>query len=128
MDDIKVIRREKVAQRLLSALENAGVKQKELADHVGVSKATINQYTKGRCIPKQKTAMKIASFLNVDYFWLIGLDGNPDPDESPIDTFIESQRLSEFYTGNKEYRKLLNTAMNVNKVNIDLAVQFLEKL
>lgn len=62
------------AQRLREALNLSGMKQEELANASGVSKASISQYINGSHTPSNISSGKLASVLRVNPLWLMGFD------------------------------------------------------
>ncbi|MGP1411635.1 MAG: helix-turn-helix domain-containing protein [Peptoanaerobacter stomatis] len=57
--------------RLLLALKNKNINQKDFADKIGVTQATISRYIAGVSTPTSSTLQKIVKELNVsmDYFF-----------------------------------------------------------
>lgn len=51
---------------LESALQNKNMKQKELADILGVHPSNISQYVRGKTEPDFNTLMKICQILDID--------------------------------------------------------------
>lgn len=62
------------AQRLKEALNTCRMKQEELANASGVSKASISQYINGSHSPSNISSGKLASVLQVNPLWLMGFD------------------------------------------------------
>lgn len=73
------------AQRMKEAREKRGLKQKELADAVGVSPQTISAYEKTGKIPTLDNAASIAQVLGVSLDWLCGTI-DEQPKGTPIKT------------------------------------------
>lgn len=74
------------AQRLREAREANGIKQKELAERIGVSSQTISAYEKSDVTGKVKNptlenAVSIAKELGVSLDWLYGLEDQRTPSE-----------------------------------------------
>lgn len=59
------------AARLRSAMERAGLKQSELAQQVGASKAAISQYLSGRNSPSIERISAIAAATGVSFEYLV---------------------------------------------------------
>ena len=59
------------AARLRAAMERAGLKQTELAQQVGASKAAISQYLSGRNIPGIERMQAIADATGVSFEYLV---------------------------------------------------------
>lgn len=51
---------------LKELIKSRGIKQKWLADQVGVTRLTISNWVNGKYIPKQEHVEKLAKVLNVD--------------------------------------------------------------
>lgn len=58
-------------QRIKEARKKVGLTQKELADRIGVSTATIQQYELGKRQPKFEQMAAIADALGVTYYYLV---------------------------------------------------------
>lgn len=59
--------------RLLHAMQKAGLKQIELSEKTGISRAMISQYLSGAYVPKQTNLYKLANALGVSFEYLLGL-------------------------------------------------------
>ena len=60
--------------RLIEAMESAEVTQAELARRIGCSREYVHYYVHGRMVPNFYRAYEIAKALDVDLFWLMGVD------------------------------------------------------
>lgn len=60
--------------RLKIALESKGLSQREFAEKVGISEATVSKYISGMLGSRQKMLIDICKTLNVSADWLLGLD------------------------------------------------------
>lgn len=78
--------------RLKKALEMRDVKQIELAEKTGLSRAAISQYLSGYTMPKTDRIHKLAVALNVSEAWLMGFDAPMERTElsESISTYINS--------------------------------------
>ena len=63
-----------IANRMKSAMSNLKISQAELVKRTGIGKSSISTYLTGEYEPKQKNLYKIASALNVNEAWLMGLN------------------------------------------------------
>jgi transcriptional regulator with XRE-family HTH domain len=70
------------ANRLKTAMHNAGKKQIDLVREIGIDKGSMSHYLKGRYEPKQDVIFDLAKALNVSEMWLWGYDC---PMERPIE-------------------------------------------
>ncbi len=68
--------------RLAEALRIRGMKQVELSEKTGLSKASINSWLRQRWQPKQKPLAILAQALDVSEMWLAGYDA---PMERPVE-------------------------------------------
>lgn len=62
------------ANRLRTAMEQAGKRQTDLVKETGIDKGAMSNYLKGKYEPKQDVITKLASALNVSEMWLWGYD------------------------------------------------------
>lgn len=62
------------AERLRAALDLRGMRQSDLAAATGIGKSSISTYLSGDYLPKQRNIYKMASALDVNEAWLMGLD------------------------------------------------------
>ena len=62
------------SDRLKQAISEAGIKQVELCERTGISKGALSSYLSGRYDPKQNNIYTLATVLNVNPAWLMGLN------------------------------------------------------
>lgn len=62
------------SNRLNLILKERNIKPVELAKGTKISKSSISEYINGKFIPKEKNISKIANFLNINMYWLMGYD------------------------------------------------------
>ena len=96
------------AERLASALADAGLKAQDLVERTGIPKASISHYLNGYYCPTSSKAEKMAKVLGVSPVWLMGFDV-PKVDWMVTDKdgnsfLIESTDTG--YTLSADYRKL----------------------
>ena len=65
---------ETTAQRIRTAMNNAGKKQVDIVRETGIDKGALSHYLKGRYEPKQDVIHKLAKALDVSEMWLWGYD------------------------------------------------------
>lgn len=63
-----------IAKRFEYIMNLRNMKQVDLVNKTGISKASINQYVKGVHCPENDRAMLLADVLNVNPLWLMGFD------------------------------------------------------
>lgn len=68
-----------LGERLKKARKKSGMTQKELAQKLNLTDATLNRYEKGHRKPDPKTLSKIAEILHVSVDWLLGRTDHPEP-------------------------------------------------
>ena len=62
------------AHRLNELMSEYGLRQQDLANRTGISKATISHYVKNEREPKQDKIAVISKAFDVDPAWLMGFD------------------------------------------------------
>jgi len=75
---------EKFKDRLEKAMKLRHMKAVDLHRKTGISESTISQYRSGYAEPKKQKLAVIASALDVDPSWLMGLDVSIEPDRKKI--------------------------------------------
>ena len=65
---------ESFSKRLETALKIRGMKQADLADKAGTSRAIITIYLQGKTVPRKRSLIKLAEVLDVNPAWLMGYD------------------------------------------------------
>ncbi len=63
-----------IAKRFEHIMKLRHLKQVDLVNKTGISKASINQYVKGIHCPENDRAVILANALRVDPMWLMGFD------------------------------------------------------
>lgn len=76
MDNKKII-----GQRINSALAKKDLKQKDLAQHLGVTDNTVSYFCSGNRTPNTSQIIEIAKFLEVSTDYLLGLAQEPTTDK-----------------------------------------------
>lgn len=59
-------------RRLRETRENRGISQKQVGEAIGTSRSAVCYYESGRSLPDMEQIEKIAEYLQVDIFWLLG--------------------------------------------------------
>ena len=67
----------KFANRLVELRESSGVSRQQLADSIGLSRASIEYYEKDKRHPDTDTIIKIAQYFHVTTDYLLGLSITP---------------------------------------------------
>lgn len=63
---------EQFNERLQQAISRSGMTQKELAEKVGITEASVSHYLKGDRMPRSAVAVKLADVLNMSVDELMG--------------------------------------------------------
>ena len=63
-----------IGQNIFTARKSAGLKQKELAEKLGLTPTALNYYEKGKRMPSIEILKQISSILNVGMDYLLGLE------------------------------------------------------
>ncbi len=96
-----------VGKRITELRATMGIYQKQLADDLQVSVATISNYENGRHIPDPSTLCKIADFFGVTTDYLLGR----------TDLRYEPQYLKRPLTKNYTIADLVNTTLELSPKN-----------
>ena len=65
---------ETFGNRLNKAMRIRNIKAAELSEKTGIAKSSLSEYIKGKYEAKQKAIFKLATVLDVNEAWLMGLD------------------------------------------------------
>ena len=63
-------------QRLLNLLQKQGITQKELADRINTTEATLSRYVSGDRVPKADTLANIATALHTTSDYLLDIESD----------------------------------------------------
>jgi transcriptional regulator with XRE-family HTH domain len=106
---VKIVKYREIGYRIAIAREEAGLNQKELAERLGISQATLSNYEKGKRRVYLPQLQQIAEELGraLDYFLQpIDPDTEPGkPDSSPNEVTELLQIMSELNDLSREDRK-----------------------
>lgn len=133
------IKKMNLGERIRKTREEKGIKQKDLADKIGISYVMLSQYERGVRTPKYEMVDKIAEALNIDPFYLMYGENNPfkeiiamqDKLKSPLDdlTKIKStlddlakQAKNDFDIYNNKINLIL-ASLEANKINYEIIKQ-----
>lgn len=83
-------------ERLLTLLQKQGITQKELADWINVTEATLSRYVSGDREPKAETLANIATALHTTSDFLLGIEKD-DFDFPKIERLLarSSEKMSD---------------------------------
>lgn len=71
------IKKMNLGERIKKIREEKGIKQKELADKIGISYVMLSQYERGERKPKYEMIDRIANALDIDPFYLMYGENHP---------------------------------------------------
>lgn len=97
------------AERLISAMDQRGMKAQELSRTTGIDKASISSYRNGKYKASSKNLYLIADALQVNPAWLMGSD------EVPMDS-----RKITAHTLNASYEYLADALIQLNDIETQI--------
>lgn len=115
-----------VSDNLNRLLEIKGTTQRELAEYVGVSQATISNWCKGVKMPRMDKIDKICEFFHINRSDLMSGDIENDIERYYLDD-TAAEAAKELYERD-ELRVLFDAARDVSEEDIRYAATLLEKL
>ena len=113
------------------------ISQLEIAEKLGINRATVSKYETGIIEPSFSQLRKIADILNVDFFELLGKtssevyqQGVDDAiaNEDYLNELIEEARKQDGYTDSEIERRLIKAFSQLNQIGQQTAVQRIEEL
>ena len=99
--------RDEFRHRLDLALDANDMKPVDLSKKTGLSESTISQYRSGYAKPKDERLMLVASALDVDPAWLMGMDVPMRPGDALVVTKKEEKDLVLSYRHADDLDRLL---------------------
>ena len=106
--------------RLKSRRKELGLTQEELGKNIYLSKGEICAYEGGKRIPPLDVLIRLATFLKVDFVWLIGMElkCNTKVDEIVNLSSVDLDIITEIKKNNSLYERFLeNPERTVNQIN-----------
>lgn len=67
-----------IGNRIKQAMNDKGISQNDIVKHTGINKGSLSCYISGRYLPKQNTIYKLAKYLDVSPYWLMGYENEED--------------------------------------------------
>ena len=67
-----------IGNRIKQAMNDKGISQNDIVKHTGINKGSLSCYLSGRYLPKQNTIYKLAKYLDVSPYWLMGYEDEED--------------------------------------------------
>ena len=84
-----------IGERLKALRKKGNIKQRELADAIGVQTSMISHYETNRDDPSDKVKVKIARFLGISLDYLLGVIDDPVVYYSPSKFILLQEELSD---------------------------------
>lgn len=109
------MKKEKFSNRLNYAIKYRNIKQIDLAKHLNIDRATINNYLKGKYEPRQDRLYLISNYLNVDPAWLMGYD-------------VPMERSEVTQIKNDKLNAIISSVEKLSEEDLDFVSKFLEKM
>ena len=81
VDEHGASREATTGQRIRMARERAGMKQRDLADKLGVSYVNVSQWERDTRNPKYSTLQKISDAVGISVTFLLGLESTPSDED-----------------------------------------------
>lgn len=103
---------QEMKNRIAEALRIRNMKQVELAEKTGLSKASINSWLRHRWQPKQDALLKMAKALDVSEMWLAGYD-------IPMDRPAEQKKADVLTDALLSMRDDMNISYSVVRMSND---------
>lgn len=131
---------QEIMNRIAEALNIRNMKQVELAEKTGLSKASINSWLRHRWQPKQDALLKMAKALDVSEMWLAGYDV---PMERPVeqkkadvltDALLSMRNDMDIsysvvrMSNDEDFKDLVIDITKLNKSNIEAIKAYVSKL
>ncbi len=98
-------------ERLLSLLQKQNITQRELAERINSTEATLSRYVSGDREPKAEVLANIATALHTTSDFLLGIEKNDDFDFNKVERLLarNSSKMTE-----KEKRALITALFGEN--------------
>ena len=131
---------EEMKNRIAEALRIRNMKQVELAEKTGLSKASINSWLRHRWQPKQPAVLAMAKALDVSEMWLAGYDV---PMERPVeqkkadvltDALLSMRNDMDIsysvvrMSNDEDFKDLVIDITKLNKSNIEAIKAYVDQL
>ena len=103
-----------IAKRFKYIMNVKGLKQVDLVNKTGISKASINQYVQGRHCPENDRALILSKVLDVNPLWLMGFDVEMETEKEKVLTMEEvPERLIRYLDFINLYAELPDDKRNL---------------
>lgn len=122
----KEILKKTFARNLNYFLALNGLKQKDLADYMGVSSSTVSDWCNGVKIPRMDKIQSIANWLGVELSDL--LEDNSDKQEQGYYLDEQTKQIAQEIYERPELKILFDAAKNVKAEDLEFVKELLLKL
>lgn len=116
------------AKRIREALEIRDMKQTDLVERTGISKATISQYVNGKYEPKQINIGLLATALDVSPAWLMGYDVGMNQNDDPDFENMEVSEILEYIHKTPELKILLDSSSKLTKQQLLSLIELVKNM
>lgn len=97
-----------IGERIQMARKNAGMKQSELAEKIGVAVITIGQYERGKRQPRIEQLQRIADALNVELWELVPDNHQVQVTLDDLKRKLDKEQFNSFLPGTSKLDPLTN--------------------
>ena len=123
--DIEKQRVATTAERLREAMDDAGMKQVDLAKRTGINTGALSRYVSGKFEPKQNAIYKLAAALDVSEMWLWGFDVEKERSEMhKINDFIADAVIR--MQSDEDFRRAVEVLYKMDSGKVSGVRQMLE--
>lgn len=105
-----MINSEKLGKKISELCKQQGIKQKELAEKVGVTQVSMSRYVTGERVPRLNTLKEIAKILKTTPEYLMDCESNEDTEQ----VYYRARRIVICNSKNwtmKQKAELINTLL-----------------
>lgn len=113
------------ADRLLTAMKRANLKQVDLSERTGIGKSLISQYLSGDFEPKQKNIYRLAQATGVTPGYLMGME---EPEEPAYYINPETAKLAQEIHDDPELRILMDASRDLEPEDIKAIIDLVKRM
>lgn len=117
-----------ITERLREALQQKNMRQADLVVKTGIDKSQISSYLSGRYRPKQENLTLLARALDVNEYWLLGIDELEKNESEKHRADIRLQAYAKHIYGERELEKLFQLYESLSDENRRKAQTYMERL
>lgn len=119
---------EVVKERLREALVRKNMRQADLVAQTGIDKSQISSYLAGKYRPKQENLSLLAEALEVNEYWLLGLDEVIETTDIEKTAESRLQTYAKHIYGEREFEKLVLLYESLSDENRRKTQIYMERL